>query len=266
MRILFIGDIFGRPGRTIVHERLPELQKEHGVDLTIANGENSAGGFGITPQIAEELFELGIDVITTGNHVWDKREIIDYMNSANGNETSLARRVLRPANYPAGTPGFGWYQGRTRSGVDYGVINVQGRVFMATNDDPFRVTDELLKKITAKVVLVDLHAEATSEKVALGWYLDGRVTVVLGTHTHVPTADEQVLPGGTAVQTDVGMTGPYAGVIGVQKELILQKFLTNMPSRFEPATEDVRLCGALIDCDATTGRASSIQRIMLRQE
>ena len=195
MRILFVGDIFGRPGRTIVHERLPELQKQHGVDLTIANGENAAGGFGITPQIAEELFELGIDVITTGNHVWDRREIIDFMNSANGNEASLARRVLRPANYPAGSPGFGWYQGRTRSGVDYGVINLQGRVFMANNDDPFRLADDLLKQITAKVILVDIHAEATSEKQALGWYLEGRVTAVLGTHTHVPTADEQVLRG-----------------------------------------------------------------------
>jgi hypothetical protein len=266
LRILFVGDIFARPGRTIVHERLPELQKQYDVELTVANGENAAGGFGITPQIAEELFELGIDVITTGNHVWDKREIIDYMNSANGNEASLARRVLRPANYPAGSPGYGWYQGRTRSGVDYAVINLQGRVFMANNDDPFRAVDELLKEITARVILVDLHAEATSEKVALGWHLDGRVTAVLGTHTHVPTADEQVLPGGTAVQTDVGMTGPYASVIGVQKELIVQKFLTNMPSRFEPASDDVRLCAALIDCDPVTGRASRIERIMLRQQ
>ena len=265
MQILFIGDIFARPGRRIVHERLPELQKHYGIDLTVANGENCAGGFGITPQIAEELFELGIDVITTGNHVWDKREIIDYMNSANGNEASLARRVLRPANYPEGTPGYGWYQGRTRSGVDYAVINVQGRVFMANNDDPFRVVDGLLHTVTAKVIVVDLHAEATSEKVALGWYLDGRVTAVLGTHTHIPTADEKVLPGGTAVQTDVGMTGPYAGVIGVQKDQIVEKFLTNMPSRFEPATDDVRLCGAVIACDAKTGRATKIERLMLRQ-
>jgi len=265
LRILFVGDIFGRPGRTIVQERLPELQKEHAVDLTIANGENAAAGFGITPQLAEELFELGIDVITTGNHVWDKREIIDYMNSANGNEASLARRLLRPANYPAGSPGFGWYQGRTRAGVPYAVINLQGRIFMTSNDDPFRVADELLKRITAKVILVDFHAEATSEKVSMGWYLEGRVTAVLGTHTHVPTADEQVLAGGTAVQTDVGMTGPYKGVIGVQKELILQRFLTNMPSRFEPATEDVRLCATLIDCDAESGRATGVQRIMLKQ-
>ncbi len=266
MRILFVGDIFGRPGRTIVQERLPELQKQHSVDLTIANGENAAGGFGITPQIAEELFELGVDVITTGNHIWDKREIIEYMNSANGNETSLARRLLRPANYPAGSPGFGWYQGRTHSGVDYGVINLQGRVFMTNNDDPFRMADELLKRITAKVILVDMHAEATSEKLSLGWYLEGRVTAVLGTHTHVPTADEQVLRGGTAVQTDVGMTGPFEGVIGVQKDMILQRFLTNMPGRFEAATNDVRLCATLIECDAETGRATGIQRIMLREE
>ena len=265
MRILFVGDIFGRPGRSIVHERLPKLQKEHAVDLTIANGENAAGGFGITPQIAEELFELGVDVITTGNHIWDKREIIDYMNSANGNEASLARRVLRPANYPAGSPGFGWYQGRTRDGVPYAVINLQGRVFMANNDDPFRLADELLKQITAKVIVVDIHAEATSEKLSLGWHLEGRVTAVLGTHTHVPTADEQVLPGGTAVQTDVGMTGPYDGVIGVQKELILHRFLTNMPARFEPATGDVRLCATLIDCNVETGRATAVQRIMLRE-
>jgi metallophosphoesterase (TIGR00282 family) len=252
LRILFVGDIYGRPGRNIVHERLPELQKQYGVDLTIANGENAAGGFGITPQIAEELFELSIDVITTGNHVWDKREIIDYMNSANGNEASLARRVLRPANYPEGAPGFGWYQGRTRSGFDYGVINLQGRVFMTNNDDPFRVADELLKKITAKTVLVDIHAEATSEKIALGWYLEGRV-------------NENVLPKGTAYQTDVGMTGPYDGVIGVQKEMILQRFLTNMPGRFEAATNDVRLCATLIDCDAATGRAAKIERIMLKE-
>ena len=266
MRILFVGDIFGRPGRTIVHERLPELQEEHQVELTIANGENAAGGFGITPQIAEELFELGIDVITTGNHIWDKREIIEYMNSANGNEASLARRVLRPANYPEGTPGYGWYQGRTRSGVEYAVINLQGRVFMANNDDPFRIADDLLKQTTAKVVLVDMHAEATSEKVALGWYLEGRVTAVLGTHTHVPTADEFIMPKGTAYQTDVGMTGPYDSVIGVQKEMILQRFLTNMPGRFESAADDVRLCATLIDCDAQTGRATKIERIMLRQE
>ena len=188
------------------------------------------------------------------------------MNSANGNEASLARRVLRPANYPAGTPGHGWYQGNTRSGVPYAVLNLQGRVFMANNDDPFRITDDLLRRTTAKVILVDIHAEATSEKIALGWYLEGRVTAVLGTHTHVPTADEKVLPGGTAVQTDVGMTGPYDSVIGVQKDQIVQRFLTNMPTRFEVASNDVRLCATLIDCDPVSGRATGVERIMLRQE
>jgi metallophosphoesterase (TIGR00282 family) len=269
VRILFVGDIFARPGRTIVHERVPELIRDRNIDLAIANAENAAGGFGLTPQIAEELFELGFDALTTGNHVWDKRELIDYLNSADHNPNSLARKIVRPANYPAGTPGFGWYEGKTRggrefSGVPFAVIDLQGRVFMANNDDPFRVADELLKKITAKVVIVDIHAEATSEKVALAWYLEGRVTAVLGTHTHVPTADERILPGGTAAQTDVGMSGPYASVIGVQKDLIVQRFLNNMPSRFEPATDDVRLCGAIIECDAETGRATSIERIMIR--
>jgi metallophosphoesterase (TIGR00282 family) len=266
MRILFIGDIFGRPGRTIVHEQLPALARQHSVDLVIANGENAAAGFGITPPIAEELLDLGIDVLTTGNHVWDKRELIDFFHMADGNPYSPARRILRPANYPAGTPGWGIFEGKTRGGVPFAVINLQGRVFMADNDDPFRTADELLKQITARVVLIDFHAEATSEKMALGWYLDGRVTALLGTHTHVPTADERVLPNGTAYQTDVGMTGPYEGVIGVNKDIIIQKFLTNMPARFEPAFGDVRLAGALIDCDADTGRATAIERILLRQE
>lgn len=263
MRLLFIGDIFGRPGRTIVRENVQRLVSEHNVDLVIANAENSAGGFGVTPQIVEELFELEIDVLTTGNHVWDKREIIDYFNSAQSEPYSQARRVLRPANYPAGTPGVGIYQGTARNGVSYAVINLQGRVFMANIDDPFRVADDLLKQVKAKVIFVDMHAEATSEKVALGFYLDGRVTAVVGTHTHVPTADDRILPGGTAYQTDVGMTGPYDSVIGVQKELIIQRFLTNLPLRFEPATGDVRLCGTLIDCDETSGRARTIQRIMI---
>src|ERR1700751_4461258 len=211
LRILFVGDIFARPGRWIVHERLPELQKEYGGELTIANGENAAGGFGIPPQIAEELFELGIDVITTGNHVWDKREIIDYMNSANGNQASLARRVLRPANYPVGSPGFGWYQGRTRGGVPYAVVNLQGRIFMASNDDPFRKADELLKQIQAKIIFVDVHAEGTSEK----------------------------------------------------KALVIGRFLNNMPVRFEPATDDARLCAVVVEADDATGKAKRIQRIVV---
>ncbi len=263
MRILFIGDIFGRPGRTIVRERLAGMVKTHSIDLVIANGENAAAGFGITGPLAEELFDLGIEVLTTGNHVWDKREIIDYLQMADGNPHSPARRLLRPANYPAGMPGWGLYQGK-KNDVPYAVINLQGRVFMSSNDDPFRVVDQLLKDTSAKVVLVDIHAEATSEKISMGWYLDGRVTAVLGTHTHVPTADERVLPKGTAYITDVGMTGPYDGVIGVKKELVLDRFLTNMPTRFEPAAGDPRLCAVIIDCEETTGRARSIERLMVQ--
>jgi metallophosphoesterase (TIGR00282 family) len=266
LRILFVGDIFGRPGRNILRENLAALVKDHAVDLCIANGENAAGGFGLTPQIAEEFFDLGIDVITTGNHVWDKRELVDYLNSAANEPYSPARRVLRPANYPAGTPGVGVYEGTTRGGVPYAVVNLQGRVFMANIDDPFRVADRLLEAISAKVIFVDFHAEATSEKVALGWYLDGRVTAVVGTHTHIPTADTRVLPGGTAYQTDVGMTGPYDSVIGVQKEQILQRFLTSLPARFEAAVNDVRFCAVLVDSDESTGKARSIQRIMLDQD
>ena len=265
MRILFVGDIFGRAGRVILREHLAGLLKKHAVDLCIVNGENAAGGFGLTPPIAEEFFDLGVDVITTGNHVWDKRELVDYFNAAVTEPYSPARRILRPANYPAGTPGVGVYEGTTGTGVAYAVVNLQGRVFMANIDDPFRVADEVLASIATKVIFVDFHAEATSEKVALGWYLDGRVTAVIGTHTHIPTADARVLPGGTAYQTDVGMTGPYDSVIGVQKEQVLQRFLTSIPGRFEAAIHDVRFCAALVDCDESTGRASSIERIMIDQ-
>jgi metallophosphoesterase (TIGR00282 family) len=265
VKVLFIGDIFGRPGRAIVAEKLPKLVSEKKIDLVLANAENAAAGFGITPALVEELLGLGIEVLTTGNHVWDKREIIDFFDRAASSPDGIARRVLRPANYPSGTPGWGLFEGVSRSGVPFAVLNLQGRVFMADNDDPFRVADELLKKISAKLIFVDLHAEATSEKIAMGWYLDGRVTALLGTHTHVPTADERVLPKGTAYQTDVGMTGPYDSVIGVQKELILHRFLTQMPSRFEAAKDDARLAAALIECDPATGRASGIERIFLRQ-
>lgn len=263
MQILFIGDIFGSPGRKIVRDHLPHLMETHKVDLLIANAENAAGGFGLTPAIAEELFDLGCDVLTTGNHVWDKREIMDYMQVGNGDVNSRARRVLRPANYAPTVPGVGIFEGKTKAGQSYAVINLQGRVFMQTNDDPFRKADELLRGITSKVVVVDIHAEATSEKIALGWYLDGRVTAVLGTHTHVPTADTRVLPNGTAYQTDVGMTGPYDSVIGVQKEQILQRFLTGLPARFEAAKGDPRFCGVVITCDPDNGRATAIQRLML---
>ncbi|MBI2683717.1 MAG: TIGR00282 family metallophosphoesterase [Acidobacteriales bacterium] len=265
MNILFIGDIFGGPGRKIVREHIGHLMETHKAELVVMNAENSAGGFGVTPAIADELFAMGADVLTTGNHVWDKREIVEYWKATEGDSTSPARRILRPANYPAGSPGTGWYEGVTRSGVPYAVINVQGRVFMHSNDDPFRVVSEILTKTKAKVILVDMHAEATSEKMAMGWYLDGRVTAVLGTHTHVPTADERVLPNGTAYQTDVGMSGPYDSIIGVEKELVLQRFLTNMPNKFEAAKGDPRLCGVVISCDAETGKASSIKRLMLGQ-
>src|ERR1051325_7089835 len=262
MKVLFIGVIFGRPGRTMVRDRLPEFVRGRKVDLVIANGENAAGGFGITPQISEELFDLGISVITTGNHIWDKREIIDYFNSANGNASHPARRILRPANYPAGTPGFGMYEGKVGD-TAYAVINLQGRVFLPSNDDPFRVVDDLIAQTKAKVILVDLHAEATSEKCALGWHLDGRVTAVFGTHTHIPTADTRILPKGTAYQTDVGMTGPYDSVIGVQKELVISRFLTGMPARWEAASSDVHFCGVYFECDEATGRATVVERIML---
>jgi len=258
VNILFVGDIFGKAGRRIVAEHIGHLREAHAVELTVINAENAAGGFGLTPQIAEELFQLGADVLTTGNHVWDKRELIDYMNSGEN-----GRRVLRPANLQQGVPGSGLFEGTTESGVDYAVINLMGRVYMNGTNDPFHAANDLLKTIKAKVVVVDFHAEVTSEKVAMGWYLDGRVTAVLGTHTHIPTADERVLPGGTAYQTDVGMSGPYDSVIGVEKELVLNKFLTGMPGKFEAATGNPKMCAALVACDAQTGRATRIQRIAL---
>ena len=263
MRILFVGDVFGHSGRRIVGEHLPALVADQRVDLLVINAENSAGGFGVTPTTAEELFDLGAHVLTTGNHVWDKREIIDYMQGTSANSHDRARRVLRPANYVEGTPGFGWYEGALPGGEPYAVINLQGRVFMAANDDPFRTADRILAGLHARLILVDFHAEATSEKAAMGWYLDGRVTAVLGTHTHVPTADDRILPGGTAYQTDVGMSGPYASVIGVEKEQVLHRFLTGMPARFEQAKDDPRMSATLIECDAATGRASGTRRFLL---
>jgi hypothetical protein len=288
LNILFVGDIFGSAGRRIVREHIGHVREAHNVELTIVNAENAAGGFGLTPQIAEDLFDLGADVLTMGNHVWDKKELIDYLNSAGylnsaapessvgsrtGNTTAKSasvgasfdrpRRVLRPANFPPGTPGYGVFEGTTASGVDYAVIQLQGRVFMTQIDDPFRTADALLAGIKAKVIVVDFHAEATSEKAAMGWYLDGRVTAVLGTHTHVPTADERILHHGTAYQTDVGMSGPYDSIIGVETELVLHKFLTAMPGKFEAAKGNPKMCAVLVTCDAKTGRASAIQRIML---
>jgi metallophosphoesterase (TIGR00282 family) len=266
VNILFVGDVFGSPGRHIVREHLPHVLETHAVDLLVINGENSAGGFGITPSIAEELFDLGAHVITTGNHIWDKKEIVEYM-SVPADSHVRGRRVLRPANFAHGTPGFGLYEGELGNGTRYAVINLQGRVFMASSDDPFRKADDLLTQIQrntdAKVILLDFHAEATSEKAALGWYLDGRVTAVLGTHTHVPTADERLLFNGTAYQTDVGMSGPFDSIIGVETELVLKRFLTGMPGKFEAAKGNPKMCATLIQCDGGTGRANHIQRIML---
>ena len=263
MRILFVGDVFGSAGRRIVREHLTHVIKERGSDLVIVNAENAAGGFGVTPAITDDLFDLGAHVLTTGNHVWDKRELIDYIQSVPADSHERPRRIIRPANYVSGTPGHGVYEGELPNGQAYAVVNLQGRVFMGSSDDPFHVADALLGKIKAKVIVVDFHAEATSEKVAMGWYLDGRVTAVLGTHTHIPTADDRVLPGGTAYQTDVGMSGPYDSVIGVEKEQVLHKFLTGMPAKFEAAKGDPRMAATLIECDGKTGRAISTQRMLL---
>ena len=246
-----------------MQEHIGHVRRAHEVDLTVINAENAAGGFGVTPQIAEHLFDLGADVLTTGNHVWDKRELIEYMNSVSADSHERARRVLRPANLLPGLPGYGVFEGQTEGGVAYAVINIMGRVFMNATNDPFHAINEILRGIQAKVILVDFHAEATSEKVAMGWHLDGRVTAVLGTHTHIPTADQRVLPGGTAYQTDVGMSGPYDSVIGVEKELVLQRFLTGMAGKFEPAKGNPKMGAALVTCDPVSGRASEIQRIML---
>ena len=261
VKILFLGDIFGQPGRRIVKELLPHLVEESAPDLILANGENAAGGFGITPPLVEELLGLGIALLTSGNHIWDKKEIFPYLAEHSDS------RLLRPANYPGGSggaPGQGMYIGKTRGGLDYAVINLQGRVFMPAIDCPFRTADALLAQIPSHVKLkvVDFHAEATSEKVSLGWYLDGRVTAVLGTHTHVPTADETVLPGGTAYITDLGMTGPYDSVIGMEKQAVIQKFLTGLPARFDVAKGDAHLCAVLIQAELDTGRALSIERIV----
>lgn len=262
MKILFVGDVFGSAGRKIVAEHVGHVVETHEIDLLIINGENAAGGFGITPSIADDLFDLGAHVITTGNHFWDKRELLDYLKVP-ADSHGRPRRILRPVNYPPTTAGYGVYEGELPTGQTYAVVNLQGRVFMASNDDPFRKIDEVLKSITAKVIFVDFHAEATSEKVAMGWHLDGRVTAIVGTHTHIPTADERVLPGGTAYQTDVGMSGPYDSVIGVETDLVLHRFLTGMPGKFEPAKGNPKMCALVVECDGSSGRALRVQRIML---
>jgi len=251
VKILFIGDIFGAPGRRIVADHVEDIVNANQIDLAIANAENAAGGFGITPAIAEDLFKLGIDVLTSGNHVWDKRELYDYLKRQ--------PRLLRPANYPDG-PGSGLVTVRARNGVECAVMNLQGRTYMPSTDCPFRKADCLLSQIdpAVKVKFVDFHAEVTSEKMAMGWYLDGRVSAMVGTHTHVPTADTRILPGGTAYQTDCGMTGPYKSVIGVETDLILQRFLTGLPVRMEAAKGGAELHSVIVDVDEDTGKARAV--------
>jgi 2',3'-cyclic-nucleotide 2'-phosphodiesterase len=263
MNILFVGDIFGSAGRKIVREHLSHVRQAQHIELLIMNVENAAGGFGVTPEIAEDLFDLGVDVMTTGNHVWDKRELLDYLGSATADSLGRPRRVLRPANLQPGLPGYGTFESTTRNGTPYAVVNLMGRVFMNGTNDPFHAVNDLLAGIKAKVIVVDFHAEATSEKVAMGWHLDGRVTAVLGTHTHIPTADERLLLNGTAYQTDVGMSGPYDSVIGVDRDLVLHRFLTGMPGKFEAAKGNPKMCATVVCCDPSTGRATGIERIML---
>jgi metallophosphoesterase (TIGR00282 family) len=259
MNILFIGDIFASGGRSIVAENLNRLIGELKISLAIANGENSAGGFGITPLITEELLGLGLDVVTGGNHSFDKREVHDYLNTQ--------PRLLRPANYPPTLPGHGVYIGKARNGVRYAVLNLQGRAHMSNIDCPFRKADQLLEALDPeiKIRFVDFHAELTSEKVAMGWHLDGRATAMIGTHTHIPTADTRVLPGGLAYQTDAGMTGPYDSVIGVEKETIVRRFITGINGRMEAARHGVEMHGVAIEADENTGKALAIERVHLKQ-
>jgi 2',3'-cyclic-nucleotide 2'-phosphodiesterase len=255
MKILFIGDIVGKPGRELIRKGVQPLVRRFDIDLVIANAENSAAGFGLTKDVGDTLLECGVDVMTSGNHIWDKKEVIPYITSE--------PRLLRPANYPAGVPGRGSYVAQTGDGRAVGVINVMGRVFMLNIDDPFAV---VLREIEAlrhrtRVIIVDFHAEATSEKIAMGWHLDGKATLVVGTHTHVQTADERILPNGTAYLTDAGMTGPHDSIIGMEKEPSLARFLNAMPSKFEPATGNPRLNGVIVEADDKTGRAIAVTRI-----
>ena len=255
MNILFIGDIVGRPGRDLVKRGLPLIVERHSIDFVIANAENAAAGFGITREIGDDLLDRGIHVMTSGNHIWDKKEALDYI--------ATESRLLRPANYPAGVPGRGSYVARSETGTGVGVINVMGRVFMLNIDDPFAVVLREIDAIRgrARIIVVDFHAEATSEKAAMGWHLDGKVTAVFGTHTHVQTADERILPGGTAYITDVGMTGPHDSIIGMEIQPSLGRFLNAMPSRFEPATGNPRLNGVVLEADEASGRALQLTRI-----
>jgi len=257
VNILFVADIFGSPGRRAVRDLVPELVSSMGIDFLIANVENAAAGFGVTKDILEELKSLGVECMTSGNHIWDRREVLPVLDQE--------PLLLRPHNYPPGVPGCGAKLFRTRAGVPIGVLNLMGRVFMNDIECPFRVADREIATIRdqTKVIFVDFHAEATAEKIALCWYLDGRVSAVVGTHTHVQTADERIFPNGTGYITDAGMTGPHDSVIGVQKELAIRKFLTQLPTRFEPATGDVKLHGVHLDVDETTGRCRHIERVAM---
>ena len=254
-----IGDVVAKPGRMAVLERIQDLREQYAIDLAIMNAENVAGGFSITPLLGEQLFAAGIDVMTSGNHIFDKKAAIPYV--------AKQPRLLRPANYPPQTPGSGVWTGAVR-GVETAVINLIGRVFMPPSDDPFRIADQLLAALspTTKVRIVDMHGEATSEKVAMGWYLDGRVSAVLGTHTHVQTADERILPQGTAYLTDIGMTGSYSGVIGMNRSDVIARFTSVVAKRADHASGDVRICAALIDVDELTGRGREIVRLNLEHE
>lgn len=254
MKILMIGDVVAKPGRMAVLERIQDLREQHQIDFAIMNAENLAGGFSVTPSLCEQLFASGIDVMTSGNHIFDKKEAIEYIRKQ--------PRLLRPANYPPNTPGSGYWVGRV-NGAQVAVMNVMGRVFMPPSDDPFRIIDSVLESLPpeATVRIVDVHAEATSEKVAMGWHLDGRVSAVCGTHTHVQTADERILPGGTAYLTDLGMTGSYAGVIGMNKADVLARFTSVTARRAEHSSGDVKICAAVLDIDEATGRARNIERL-----
>ena len=261
MKILCIGDVVGRPGREAIGGLLPKLKEELKIDLAVVNAENSAGGAGISPRIANQLFKMGCDVITLGDHTWDKREVYEYLTET--------KNIIRPLNFPPGAPGKGWCIAQTPSGVKIGIINLLGRVFMRYNIAcPFQelktAVDEIRKETPN--IIVDMHAETTSEKVALGFFIDGQVSAVVGTHTHVPTADERILPKGTAYITDLGMTGPHDSVIGQNKEAIIQRFLTSMPARFQVAEQDVRLNGVVVEIDAKTGLAKGIKRVQRSYE
>jgi metallophosphoesterase (TIGR00282 family) len=259
VRILFVGDVVARAGRRVLKRALRALRPRLAPDLIVVNGENSARGTGITPACCEELFAAGAEVITGGNHSWDRRESLELYERE--------PRLLRPANYPEPAPGSGVHLIEHPAVGPVAVVSLMGRLFMPAVDDPFRVANEILAELRdrARLIVVDFHAEATSEKIAFGWHVDGRVTAVLGTHTHIPTADERVLPGGTAYITDVGMTGPYDSVIGIDKHLALERFRTQRPVRFSPAEKDPRLCAVLIEADAESGRATSIERIEWRE-